>query len=252
MNWRIKMFNKIPKQINVVHLIYLSILFSVVLGFVIAIEFGPSPYAGEMLNFGATLSSIILAIVAILITLLDVVGQKSSILEIKESSKKIEEVMNKDEELMMKTEEQYHNLTTLTDQLANTMENNIELYTDVRKIVKESSDDKIDKNTLNSLIDEYEKKKDNPVAKESKSKNVQKLMRKTKIKRFILEEYNKGQFTIDDLLMAMQIKSMDHSLSETKSILKDLVWLGKINRSVYKGIPIYEVAEFKDEEDESN
>jgi Mn2+/Fe2+ NRAMP family transporter len=250
------MFEKIPKQIDTKHLVYLGVIFIIITGLLLSLLFGDSPYAGEMLNFGATLSSIILAIVAILITLLDVAGQKSSILEIKESSKKIEKVMIKSEEMLLKTEEQFHNISTLTDQLANTMQSNIELYNDLRKIVSETSDEKIDKNAIASVIVEYEKKKEKPVQVKvtQRASRATRLIKKSIIKRLILDEYERGQqFTLDELKIKLKTKNHEFTDLELNRILKDLIWAGTINIGVKNGKEIFEVVDGLDlDEDESN
>ena len=80
------------KTIGVVHVVYLSIIFSGVVIWLIAYIFGTSTYAGSLLTFAGTLSSILLAVIAIIITLIDVAGQRSNILDVKNSVEELKKV----------------------------------------------------------------------------------------------------------------------------------------------------------------
>lgn len=74
------------------HLIYLLVIASVFIVVLLSLLFQDSIYAGSMLSFAATLSSILLAVIAIIITLLDVAGQRSNILDVKNSVEELKTV----------------------------------------------------------------------------------------------------------------------------------------------------------------
>lgn len=80
------------KTINILHFYYVgSILLIVIIGLV-ALMFAESTFAGSMLSFAATLSSVILAVIAIIITLIDVAGQRNNILDVKTSVEDLKNV----------------------------------------------------------------------------------------------------------------------------------------------------------------
>lgn len=74
------------------HLIYLLAIAGIIIVLLLSLLFQDSIYAGAMLSFAATLSSILLAVIAIIITLLDVAGQRSNILDVKTSVDQLKEV----------------------------------------------------------------------------------------------------------------------------------------------------------------
>ncbi|MGY3717053.1 hypothetical protein ACWE42_16185 [Sutcliffiella cohnii] len=79
------------KMVDRLHLIYLSILFGISIVFVITLYYGGGIRAGEMLSFAATLSSILLALIAIVITIVDVAGQRNTVADLKDIAKKLED-----------------------------------------------------------------------------------------------------------------------------------------------------------------
>jgi hypothetical protein len=84
------MNNKEDKMVDRLHLIYLSILFGAAIVFVISMYYGAGTKAGEMLSFSATLSSILLALIAIVMTIVDVAGQRNTVVDLKETAEKLE------------------------------------------------------------------------------------------------------------------------------------------------------------------
>lgn len=77
------------KQVSMIHLIYLIIISVIVLSFVSILAFGGSPEAGNQMNVAATAVSIILAVIAILMTLVDVAGQRQSMIDLKETAESL-------------------------------------------------------------------------------------------------------------------------------------------------------------------
>ncbi|MBU5263438.1 hypothetical protein [Bacillus atrophaeus] len=84
------MDRKDRKQIGVVHLVYILIISILIITFISIIAFGGGKEAGNQMNVAATAVSIILAVIAILMTLVDVAGQRQSITDLKDAGEKLE------------------------------------------------------------------------------------------------------------------------------------------------------------------
>lgn len=69
-----------PKMINQLHLIYPLIIAAISLISLSSFFYGGGIKAGEMVSFASTLSSIILSVIAIIMTIVDVAGQKNRLL----------------------------------------------------------------------------------------------------------------------------------------------------------------------------
>lgn len=80
--------------VNKYHLIYSLSILTMIIILLISFIFKSSENAGAMLGFAATLSSILLAIIAITITLIDVAGQRSNVLDVKNSVEELKNVSN--------------------------------------------------------------------------------------------------------------------------------------------------------------
>ncbi|RTQ92957.1 hypothetical protein [Lysinibacillus telephonicus] len=100
------MENKQRKQVDSIHLLYVSIIFGGIIVLLLAFIFNKSNYAGELLNFAATLSSILLAVIAIVITLIDVAGQRNNIFDVKNSVENLKEVSKEIESMVKSFNEQ--------------------------------------------------------------------------------------------------------------------------------------------------
>lgn len=79
------------KQVGIVHLVYSIIISLIVITFISILAFGASPDAGNQMNVAATAVSIILAVIAIIMTLVDVAGQRQSIIDLKETAENLNE-----------------------------------------------------------------------------------------------------------------------------------------------------------------
>ncbi|GKV54257.1 hypothetical protein NCCP2222_02040 [Sporosarcina sp. NCCP-2222] len=89
----------IGKTIGVMHFVYLSIIFAGVVIWLVSYIFADSNYAGSLLAFAATLSSILLAVIAIIITLIDVAGQRNNIFDVKNSVEELKKAVAEFNEL---------------------------------------------------------------------------------------------------------------------------------------------------------
>lgn len=79
------------KQVSTIHLFYTIIIALILIAFVTILAFGKDPDAGNQMNVAATVTSIILAVIAIIMTLADVAGQRQSISELKETAERLKE-----------------------------------------------------------------------------------------------------------------------------------------------------------------
>lgn len=79
----------LDKKIGIGHFVYTSIIALLVITFTLVLAFGDNKDAGNQVNVMATGISIILAVIAILMTLVDVAGQRQSIIDIKETAEKL-------------------------------------------------------------------------------------------------------------------------------------------------------------------
>ncbi|UQZ53290.1 hypothetical protein C2H96_01680 [Bacillus subtilis] len=72
--------------IGVSHLVYNIIILVLIMSGFIVYSFGGDAEAGNKMNLAATVTSIILAVIAIVLTLIDVAGQRQSIFDLKETA----------------------------------------------------------------------------------------------------------------------------------------------------------------------
>lgn len=79
----------LDKKISIGHFVYTTIIALLIITFTLVLAFGDNKDAGNQVNVMATGISIILAVIAILMTLVDVAGQRQSIIDIKETAEKL-------------------------------------------------------------------------------------------------------------------------------------------------------------------
>lgn len=77
--------------IAVSHLVYIIIIFVIVLSFFLVIAFGGTKNAGTMMGTASTVTSLILSVIAIVLSLIDVAGQRQSMVDLKETADKLHE-----------------------------------------------------------------------------------------------------------------------------------------------------------------
>lgn len=75
--------------IRVGHLVYMIIIAVIILSFFLIIAFGGSETAAEKIGTASTVSSLILSVIAILMSLVDVAGQRQQIVDLKETSEQL-------------------------------------------------------------------------------------------------------------------------------------------------------------------
>lgn len=97
--------------VRVSHLVYLIIIAVIILSFFLVIAFGGLENASTMLGTASTVSSLILSVIAILMSLVDVAGQRQQIVDLKETSEQLA-LSNKG------SQELIENLITKIDQIS--------------------------------------------------------------------------------------------------------------------------------------
>jgi uncharacterized integral membrane protein len=123
------------------HLVYIIIIAIIVLSFFLVIAFGNTPNASVAMGTASTVSSLILSVIAIVLSLIDVAGQRQSIVDLKETAEKLttsnvtSQELNKD--LMVRLEE----ITLLRDQLVEQITINTEWKEDIKAILKGNTND---------------------------------------------------------------------------------------------------------------
>lgn len=78
------------KNVSVVHLIYLGIIAIIILAFFLVFAFGDTDNAGKLVSAASTVSSLILSVIAIIMTIVDSAGQRNTISDLKETADKLE------------------------------------------------------------------------------------------------------------------------------------------------------------------
>ncbi|MEH7478206.1 hypothetical protein V7175_11825, partial [Bacillus altitudinis] len=109
------------KQIGVVHLVYGCIIALLIITFTLAIAFGGNKDAGNQMNVMATGISVVLAVIAILMTLVDVAGQRQSIVDIKETAEKLTKTQEASQDALRLTLETIGNLNEFREELLSTV-----------------------------------------------------------------------------------------------------------------------------------
>ena len=133
--------------VNKHHLIYLLSIAAGIIVALLSLLFADSVYAGSMLSFAATLSSILLAVIAIIITLIDVAGQRNNILDVKTSVEDLKnvrtEIVALIDELEMKNKESSEMVVTTLELFRESHKEDIErVISKIREFKIDTSDPK--------------------------------------------------------------------------------------------------------------
>lgn len=135
--------------INKLHYYYGGGMLAIIIILLTALNFANSGFAGSMLSFAATLSSVLLAVIAIIITLLDVAGQRNNILDVKNSVEELKVVSHEISELVFdfesriqRRDDQMLSLMTQFDIKNGTTNEKIEELANKLDTISESGDTK--------------------------------------------------------------------------------------------------------------
>lgn len=128
--------------------IYLCVILAVILISIISFYHGDSSRAGEMLNFGATLVSIVLAVIAIVMTIMDSSGQKQNTLQLKEAVESIQENIADLNEVTNNSRAQFESIVHLREDLIKQLADT----TLLQKSISEKLDKVIDSKDENEKV----------------------------------------------------------------------------------------------------
>ncbi|BAU27620.1 hypothetical protein DFP93_102132 [Aneurinibacillus soli] len=211
--------------------IYLCIILVIILISVCSFFFGGSTRAGESLNFGATLVSIILAVLAIVITLIDIGGQKNNVLDLKESVEKINKALSQSQLLIESTKEQVFEINSLKEQLLGRIEESIKFQEEIKEMIRGSEGEEIDKEAILKALEEREKQKQENVFIEASNMYQNNNAITEMIESVIKESYAIGQeFTFKDLREKLDEKYIKLSSSVLVFTMKKLEKMGVLSR----------------------
>lgn len=146
----------LDKKISIGHFVYTTIIALLIITFTLVFAFGGNRDAGNQVNVMATGISIILAVIAILMTLVDVAGQRQSIIDIKETADKLMENQKASDEALEKT------IETL-DFLSNFREEMLASVSEFKDMTEENlkqllDKEKIEKDDLATVLKEIQSK----------------------------------------------------------------------------------------------
>ncbi|MEH7521995.1 hypothetical protein V7149_01730 [Bacillus sp. JJ1503] len=193
------------KKVNNIklHLIYLIIIFLAVCLGLLSLIFVESNTAIGTLSYASTLLSIVLAVIAILITLWDVAGQKNSIQELKEQSKLLKDTVDDFQKSNANAETIVNTIKELQDfllqEIRKTQQLSFKTLDGLEKIKQSSSEEEKQK-----IVDELEN--------DIKLKLTQEQMNNTaraisffnnnihkEIKEFIYNYFSNRYFTLEEV-----------------------------------------------------
>jgi hypothetical protein len=144
------------------HLMYLSLIFGIISLGLLALVFVESTTAITSLSYASTLLSIVLAVIAILITLWDVAGQKNTIFEIKSETDKLKATVEDLREAYSGADDIIERIKTLQDYLVGMINDNNKLSHSILDSIENIKDSKDDDEKFKQ-IEELEKKVMNSV-----------------------------------------------------------------------------------------
>lgn len=155
------------KKIGVSHLVYIIIIFVIVLSFFLVIAFGGTKNASTMMGTASTVSSLILSVIAIVLSLLDVAGQRDSMVDLKETAEKLSEtnetaftlINNLIEKLASFEYEQEQIITSAVKSATETLKGSddewkVGLVKDIQNLIQKGNVENEDLNNLSKKIKE--------------------------------------------------------------------------------------------------
>lgn len=184
------------------HLIYLSIIFLVITLGLLSLIFVESVTAIGTLSYASTLLSIVLAVIAILITLWDVAGQKNSILEIKEQSKILKDTVdefqrsNSDAENVIFSIKELQN--SFIEEIRKTQQLSFKTLEGLDKL-KNSKDEEEKQKIVNDIEKDIKHKlTEEQMNNTAKAINFYQKHMKIELKRFIKDHFGNKYFNLSE------------------------------------------------------
>ncbi|WP_415272761.1 hypothetical protein [Bacillus siamensis] len=181
------------KQIGIVHLIYTIIISLMLITFIAILAFGKSTVAGNQMNVAATSISIILAVIAILMTLVDVAGQRQSMIDLKETAESLNKSNNEAQKMFQKSMQAVENFENLKETLIKSVDSfKSETIERLEKLKLEGGTEEL--NTLIEKLEEENKLLSEQIKGSLKKQNI----KKTRIKDVI--DWFNSEFTRGELV----------------------------------------------------
>lgn len=232
--------NKAPKgYVNKLHFIYIIICLVIVILAILAYTVWDNETAGVGLNNAATASSIVLAVVAIVMTIVDIAGQRKTVSDLRDTAETLEENL-------IQTNKSLETVSELENQLISSMDtiqkSHQELLRGISRIQKAyGTEDKIDNG---KLLEDLEYLKENIIYTQSvgpisrKWPNYQGSSLQIRERIRIALQTGK-EFTIPEILDSPAVSSLGISRSALKNELTRLVEEGLVlNNNGKYGIKI--------------
>ncbi|MGG1697704.1 hypothetical protein [Bacillus zhangzhouensis] len=146
------------KKIGVSHFVYTCIIALLIILFIAVFSFGGNQDAGNQVNVMATGISIILAVIAILMTLVDVAGQRQSIIDIKETAEKLAESQTISQKTIQKSIETLDELVDFREEFLKSVSDYRNGTEELIQELFEKEEKSISKKELDELLNKINKK----------------------------------------------------------------------------------------------
>ncbi|MCM3132369.1 hypothetical protein M3629_06205 [Paenibacillus polysaccharolyticus] len=215
--------------VNKLHFIYIIVCLTLVILGILAMTIWDKEEAGIGLNNAATASSIVLAVVAIVMTIVDIAGQRSTISDLRDTAETLESNLNQ-------TNDNLRTLSELQDQLLKTMKSisksQEDLKDNISKIEKAyENEETINPQKLNSDLKSLKEKVSFilPNNRISDYANINYLSEVTELSERILFFLRYGnEHSIAELMNQPLIKILGVTRAKLKDELTRLVRQGKV------------------------
>jgi hypothetical protein len=181
------------EQVRTGHLVYIIIIAIIILSFFLVIAFGGSENASTTMGTASTVSSLILSVIAIVLSLIDVAGQRQSVIDLKETAESLAVSNTHAQNLLEEVTQKLEDINTLRDILINQSNENAEWRKEISSYIQkldETGDVSKIKSDLESKLKSEPKV---PLVKLSLNTAKLKTDNIFQIKNFINLEYNPGE-----------------------------------------------------------
>lgn len=194
------------------HLKYIVVIFILVSSTVGGMALYNQDLAIKSLSAASLLTSIVLAVVAILITLWDVAGQKSNILSMQENLKSFNEIIEEFQNISTQNEISINELKDLISEMNENVISYESKFVQIEKKIEESGND-----ALKGEIEEIRKQRNYNIHKEATNTN-------TGIDLRMAENFVKSQFLNQEKIPAKKLmnefsSTFDISLKMARQVL---------------------------------
>lgn len=162
----------LPKLIPVRDFIYLCVILGITLIAVISYFLGDSSRAGENLNFAATAISVVLAVIAIIMTIVDSAGQKQNVFDLKKAIEVMQETLTEEKKIVEDFKDQLAAVEQNKMELMNEVKNFITFRDEIKEIINKENENGESSNIqaiaeIKQKMDDYDMKKITDTAKGS-------------------------------------------------------------------------------------